>query len=482
MNTTLSYNKNSLIVKGIYFCIVTMCILIPYIYIDKENVFFVLGVCCLIELVVYLYANKKIMGDLINFATIFVITLFVFHFGQVMLMAFCKDIVIKYQMRIVLTYFSETDCLSAMRIINIAFVAISFGTLKRNKYIGLKNNIRSVNRKNDIVVRKLARLIILITFPIKLFIDMILVYKSFTISFITASHWLQSFPNFVRSIGNISFVGFALLVLAQRENPKRQLVTYCSIIGYLIILMMSGWRSENVAYLVIITFIYIKSRYKKIKILNIMKYGILCYVFLGVLYTVVAVRFSADRSLSVYIDMFCRVLAGDKNVILESLREYGNTGYTAICVLILWFSKYTPSYGKSYILGISAILPNIMGLPGRLTTASTFVLDLQRNGMVTSSYGNIGGSIIGEFFFNFGIFGGIIFAYLIGCLIGWVNQKVEKYIYSEDVFSIVYYIPIMFGLLYWIRDAFGSGIRDVIWGMIFCYIMKKIAYRTAKKQ
>lgn len=482
MNTTHSYGNNSLMLKTLYFFVAIMCILTSYMYHNKENVFFVLGVCCLIELFIYLYVNKRIMGSLLNYSAIFIIVLFVFHFGQVMLLAFFEDIIIKYQMRIVLSYFSELDALSAMRIINIAFVGMSFGTLKKNKLSRQNNIVGSLSTHNDVAVHKWAGLIICTTFPIKLFVDVMLLYRSFTLGFTTSSHWLQSFPNFIRSIGNISMVGFALLVLSQRQDQKKQLVTYCSIVGYLLILMLSGWRSENVAYLVVITFIYIRSRQKKIRISRIVAYGLLLYLLLGVLYTVVSVRFSVDRSFSAYLDAFEKVLVGDKNVILESLREYGNTGYTAICVLKLWLNNYSPSYGKSYLLGVTAVLPNIMGLPGKLTTASTFALDLQNKGMVISSYRNIGGSILGEFFFNFGIVGGIIFAYLIGCLIGLVNRQVEKYIHSSDILVVVYYIPIMFGSLYWIRDAFSGGIRDVIWGMMFCFIMKRIAYRVPKKQ
>lgn len=163
-----------------------------------------------------------------------------------------------------------------------------------------------------------------------------------------------------------------------------------------------------------------------------------------------------------------------ENIILEEMREYGQTGYTAIAVLTNWLTSHSPSYGKSYIYGISAIFPNVGGIMGKLTEESTFGLTIYRTpGILNSLYTNIGGNVLGEFFFNFGKIGGVIASTLLGVFIGKINSKVNKNI-DEFNYNIIYIIPVMFAVLYWIRDYFGSCIRDIIWGVMICWIVKKM--------
>ena len=472
--------NNLLVLRCLFFICVFCCIALTW-YLSKEEDYTIFGVCLIVELMLYLGILRYQTGSFLNFATIFMCTLFVFQFGQVVILAFFSDMVAKYQMRIVLTYFNDKDCFDALIKMNMAFVAMLMGSLLSDVRIRLNSNRAIVNEivslDTNLQVERWAKLIIVCTFPIKFFVDALLVLKSFTQGFLNASHWLQSFPNFIRTYGNISLVGFALLIVSLRNKPKQQKIAYISIMIYLIVLMLSGWRSENVAYVVVITYLYIASRDMKIKGRNVIGLAIAFYLFLAVLYTVVAVRFSADRSLDAYFDMFSRVVLGDKNVILESLREYGNTGYTTMCVLERWLPTHDISMGKSYFFGVFAIFPNVTGVAGRLTTEAAFALDLQRSGALFSDYSNIGGSILGEFFFNFGIIGGTVFAFVIGYFIGRMSLSVSRHVRYNNVISLIYYIPIMFSVLYWIRDVFGGGVRDAVWGILFCYIFKLIAYR-----
>lgn len=463
--------------KVLFILAAVISIGITYSLQSEDNAFFVLGVCVLFELFVYLIANKRMMISLMNYATIFVITLFVFHFGQVVLLAFATSQIQTYQMRIVLNYFDEETCLHAMRLINMAFCAIAAGTLNTRKVkfvLFKKNNVKVKKYWTEENARKYASIMIVATFPIKLFIDVMLVLKSFTIGFFSASHWLQSVPNFIRAYGNIAFVGIALLIVALKSQSRKQNFVYMLTITYLLILMLSGWRAENVCYVIIITYLYVASRSEKIKISRIVMISIMAYLLIAVLYAVVAVRFSVDRSFDAYLDAFLRVTVGDRNVILEALREYGNTGYTAVCVLEIYLKKFMPSLGESYILGLSAIFPNLTGLAGRLTTESTFALTLQDTNSVLSAYHNIGGSIIGEVFFNFGVGFGIVFSYIIGLFIGKTSTRAQNSIREHDLYNLSISIPIMFGTLFWIRDAFGSGVREVVWGIAFCWFVRHI--------
>ena len=196
------------------------------------------------------------------------------------------------------------------------------------------------------------------------------------------------------------------------------------------------------------------------------------YIILTFLYSIVSVRYEEGNGIYLILNSFLDNLT-HRNILIEALREYGNTAYTALCVVLLWLEFNPPSWGLSYLLGLSAIFPNVGGIMGDLTTKSAFAVTLQEHGALTDQYYNIGGSIIGEFFFNFNVTGGIIASLVFGLILGILNNNIRFFFYTKQYYGILYYVPVMFNVTYWIRDCFGSIIRDIVWGIIFCYIMRK---------
>ena len=354
---------------------------------------------------------------------------------------------------------------------NIAFVSVALGTL-----LPSANYKQRRHKYNSIDYYSLSKKIILLTFPIKIAIDIYTVYLSFTVGFVQASYWLQKFPNFIRSYGNISMVGIGLLIVALANKPQQQKKVFVSVLLYLAVLMLSGWRSENVAYLTAFAYLYLSTR-PHIKLKNIVIYAVVGYFVLCFVQVVGDMREASVRSVGGYSNMLSSVLFGGGVVFLDSLRELGNTGYTAECVLVNWLNHYDPSWGKSYVLGLSAIFPNITGLAGQLAESASFATQLQKHNMILAGYYNIGGSVLGEFFFNFGIFGGVIFAFFIGKLIGWFSDNSRKSLISGQYYFLFFAIPVMFATLYWVRDSFGHLIRDVVWGILLCIVI----VNTSKK-
>ena len=87
--------------------------------------------------------------------------------------------------------------------------------------------------------------------------------RAITIGFEYGKSWLNSFPNFIRTIGDFSVIGFAFLIVALKNKPSRQIKWFVFIILYFFILMLSGRRSENVSYLCVITYLLLTTRQKR---------------------------------------------------------------------------------------------------------------------------------------------------------------------------------------------------------------------------
>ncbi len=467
----ISYSVRSNLYALLYLVISVIAILGTYVF-NSANGFYVLSIAITIELCFFLLIMKKASGYILSFATIFVLILAVFHFGQIFICGYWPDLITELKLRIVLNYFPNSECIAAMRIINISFVGICFGLILSSRNI--EDYCKYVTKDSvfdSIKCEKHAIFLIVFTFPIKMIIDLAFFYLSFSDSFTNAVIWLGNFPDIVRTIGDFSMIGFGVLIVSLAYDKHKQCRVFVFIILYLLIQIISGRRSETISYIAIIAFLYYQSKeHKKRKTSQILIVVILGYLLLTLMYTTVRIRDLDNRTLEGFFELFWRLLT-KQNIFMEAIREYGNTGYTPVCVLNNWLNKYNPSYGKSYVFGLSAILPNIGGLVSQLINSSTYAIQLQKYGMVLSGFKNIGGSVIGELFFNFGKIGGIVVSPVLGLFIGVLSQKVNIYIKTRQVRRLAYYIPAMYAILYWVRDCFGDGVREVVWGIMIWYFV-----------
>ena len=293
---------------------------------------------------------------------------------------------------------------------------------------------------------------------------------------------LNSIPNFIVTFGNLSVVGFCMILISLQSKPKKQKIVFLLIVSYFILLMLCGRRSENVAYICILSFFFLKCYREKVNIKTLTLIIILGILFLNVLYAIVYSRQRNEgQNISNFITAFQYVLI-KKNIFIESLREYGNTGYTAIAVISNWLPMFGATNGLSILYSLTAIIPNIIGVAGKLTSLGNFALILQKTtGILSSEYLNIGGSLFAELFFNFGIIGGCISCLIIGYFVGLLSEKLNFYIANGCYFKIAYYIATYISIIYWIRDRIAGGVRYAVWGAFLVYISQKFFLRRRSK-
>lgn len=439
----------------------------------ETNGYFLLAVASTLQLVIFFYFNLKVTGEILNFSTLFLILLYVFHFGQIILLGFFPELT--HNQQITLLYFSEKNCVQSMRLITVIYSVMAWGIMisskrKIERFYVLSNSAKMIDY--DLFRRK-ALMMIGLSFPVKVVIDAIFFVIAITQGERIGVIWLSSIPNFIVVYGNLSIIGFCLLIVSLKYDEHKQMRALVLICTYYLLLMLSGRRSENVVYVCILVFFYVKTYKRKIGFLKVVVLVALAYLFLAFLFTIVYSRAQVGaQALTSFTDTFKWVLK-EKNIFVESLREYGNTGYTAICVDSLWLNNYAPTYGTSLLYSCSAIIPNIGGVAGWITELGNFAVQLKRAGMVTELYQNIGGSLIAEILFNFGRVGSVIVSFILGLGIGIINKKSQALTASEEFIKLSYYIPAIVSILYWVRDVFGGGIRTTVWGLLFVYISKR---------
>lgn len=439
------------------------------------------------ELFMFCIISSKICGTIVNFAVLFQCVLFVFSFGQVVVVGLGLD----EKLTIYLRYFTEKENYYAFKNTAYAYGVLGFGSLIgqaiHNKCRVIEDPHKSYGDLFYIPLEEMrmrAIVLIVATFPVKCFIDITSLIIQMLYTAAIGKNWKSRFPDMVITYGNFSIIGIGLLLISLRNRPRKQVMVYILSMSYLILTMMGGSRSETVSYILIVTLIFFLSRGKKIRFSVILKVGVAGYFFLTILSTIVYARtYKPERNVQIMLDTFMYCLT-KKNIIVETLRDYGTTGYTVECVLVKWLIKTKPSNGMSYIGGLASIFPNIGGIFGKITRNTAFAFALQENNGLDPRYYNIGGSMLGELFFNFGVLGGICASIIIGIMIGKIAFKVNRYLEGEHIdYRIVYYIAAMSSILYWIRDYFGGQSREIVWSIIACWILMKIRvyYRGESK-
>lgn len=479
----MKVKTNSLLYCFLYFFVGTVCNIIPCLsnsYALKNLE--LIGWFSAINLFSFLFINATTHKKAVNFNAVFAVILYVFHFGQLVLYTFFRNIYSHIRFLILL---DAKDALYGFKCMHIVFTAICFGMLLATSKVSdglitVKANYYNTSYDFESIAKK----IIAFTFPVKLFIDMMCVIYCLKEGGVYARRWINQFPNVLLYYGKIALVGFALLLIIYKDSPLKQKRLFLFIELYILIMMVSGIRSENVGYFCVFALLYFLSKKTRTKIISLILIGSALFFILAFIIAVGEFRLLSDRSFESFCDLYVDCLT-EKNVIFSLLDTCGDTGYTAQCVINKWLPKYGPSYGSSYYLGLFAIIPNIPPLitfPGSITASSSFPLRLQGAGTLSSNYLNIGGSLIGELFFNFGIIGAAIFAVFTGIWIGNVSYKCISYINKNNYYGLLLTVPTMMFMIYWVRDYFGGEFRIVVWGVLIPLVIIKLFANKIKSE
>lgn len=460
---------NKIVITILYSFIALTCCIISCFSEESDKSLPIVGYCSITVLFSYLFFDYWV-NNRFTYSALFVLILYLFHFGQLVLLTFFMD---SYDHIRFLELIDIGKALYSFRIMTISISALCIGILFKSASYNRKQT--KIN-KYYIDIKSVALKIIYATFFVKLALDIATLYICLTEGGIAARSFVNSFPNILLFYGKISLLGFALLLIALKYHPQKQKKLFVFIMCYILFMMLSGIRSENVGYLAIFLFIYLQSRLVPLKT----KQLLLCALggFGGLTFIVAVGQFRnyTDKSVDSFIELSNNLLTKE-NVILDLFDTCGDTGYTAHETLNEYLPKYGPSYGDAYYKGITAIIPNLFPFIldiGHITEQSSTPIKLQRTGVLNSNYYNIGGSFLAEQYLNFGVIGGIIICFIWGLFFGWVGKSTAIAFESHNVYQLIITIPLMLASIYWVRSYFGGGIREAVWDIIFgLFIIKK---------
>lgn len=279
--------------------------------------------------------------------------------------------------------------------------------------------------------------------------------------------------NYIMLLANMFYLGSVLSIYGYKKNKSKATMVLVFTMILIFISMMSGRRGTKVAYLVIILYMYFKCvDRKKTNILLTLRNVFIGYTILVIIATFGDTRETGTFTLSNFLSLFVKNFTYE--LIFDQFGEFGYAAYT-LGATIEYIPTQKYGYGLNYIFSWLEILPNVGGYLTGFSDKMSFVLKLP------SQYQQaLGGSMLGELFYNFGYFSAVL-AILLGYIINNISFRIDHAIKKDgissvDLICILTAIPMML----WVRSVFNEFPRSIIWFYLIIYIFKSFFYKGNK--
>ncbi|MGT2957808.1 O-antigen polysaccharide polymerase Wzy [Streptococcus bovimastitidis] len=379
----------------------------------------------------------------------FVLVSYLFMFGHVFLKVFDLHTSLVWNPG---TFFHPNDKLRGALYAILSLDFISLGYFLNNSFSKEKNTSHGSDielTKNNINnnMYKVGWIIFIIGLFCSLLNSYIVVTSTFRAGTYTAYAEAAGATGFLDDFAYLIIPG-STFILCSRKYKLNSARIFTSIISflYLVIMVFSGSRKTQLFSIltILICYRWVYGKHK-LKLSTIISTSILGFLFLNLIYIIREYR----TNLSMVIPSFIKsVIHLDflREIFGETFAETGLSLYSVVSIV-----KYVPAVfhfekGLTFVRSILAILP----LGGFFPT-------FFKNGFSTALINKytgipVGSSLIGDFYWNFGMIGAIIFCLLFGIVLSKVGNMKYKGNYQE---------PLYFSFLFVIFICIRAGLMDI---------------------
>ncbi|HAM64161.1 MAG: hypothetical protein A2Y20_01250 [Firmicutes bacterium GWF2_51_9] len=412
------------------------------------------------------HVNKRFL----SIPIIFLSLSYLFHFGQSIIISFGFNDVYAYK-----SVFSTSSLGLYMQAEYFAMVShffVTIGLVNGKQFLHNYMQFKKEDRKSLSRIATIALIVISVSILPMLYLDFIKLLAVINSGYLsTYDTYMSGINKYLSFFAQFARPAIAMLLISHKNDTKRATILYVFASLYLFLVMLSGDRSTNMIYFITYSFIYFRL-VKELKLKTILVLAVGGYFLLGFVSTISVFRDGSSFTLDSFIYYF-RHRSND-GVFYSILREFGGTIKT-----LVYSIRFTPSYsnynfGLTYILSWFGVLPK---LPDFLSEFLIIHFTFTRSFPATYQ-GSLGGSYLGELYYNFGWLG-CIMSVIVGYFIGSVNNLAEFSIKKKD-WLILSLIMVLFpSIILWVRGYFVELLFKFFWLSLFSIYLYKYGERYA---
>mgnify|MGYP001179323856 CR=1 FL=1 len=275
-----------------------------------------------------------------------------------------------------------------------------------------------------------------------------------------ASYTDASTNGLITSIGFLFVPGVIFLLFSKKlSSIKQAMLLVCSMGYFVAIMTLSGSRKTAIFAILALMLAYLSNKDKRTSVIRITAVVVLGVLFLNLIYIIREMRFSLNE----IVPSFLRSLQSFdylESIVRESLTETGLTFYSVAGIIQTVPDVIPYEFGMTILRSICSVLP--------IGWAVGDFFDLGSSTYVVNRYlgAPVGASLIGDFYWNWGPFGGCLASALFGYVLARIRNKLISH---KELFP--FYLSISYIVLFGVRAGFFELARPLFLVVLVPYII-----------
>lgn len=417
----------------------------------------------LVNIVIFSFMKYSIY----DFGMWFIIMSFIFMFGTVFTQKYNFSSTLLWNPVGYYTYRQLFDSLS-FAILCIATFSLGYMLAYENELRKLKSTSKETTINYNMFY--IGGVLFVIGLVCRLYTDLNIIKNTVGFNSYSAYDLASStglFDDFVVFfIPGIAFLVFSNVLSKSKDN----ILIFFGLFYFFITMSLTGSRKTQIFSVLTLLLIYLANQKGKIKKTKIIISVFIAILLLNLMVTIRDNRFNIASILPIY---FENIMSGKLLSTLagEILTETGITLYSITNIISCVPTVFPFQYGMTFIKTIPSALPIGWLLPDFFdSVSSTNVINKYKQLPV-------GSSLFGDFYWNFGFCGGILFSFMFGILICFLMKKIGMVTQKEKAvyFSIFGYLILL------VRSEPFDIYRSIVYVLVLIIIINAIVNRLRAK-
>lgn len=441
-------------------------------FLSIETVFF---------FILIMYNMWKAKNGIFHISTFFVLMMFLFLQGQVLLKAFGLT-----TNGLLSNNFSTNELVGGILQVHI-FIAIFMIAVALNRKSNNKKIEINISQQvgNDQLALKVGYLIVLCALPFELYVNFEKLNFALTSGYASLYQEiaLNSIPSSTKILSYFFLPGCFYVFFSSRSNSIHEKLALLLLTMHMLIELLIGYRAMAIVPMLLIIYGFSeKAKHTGLKFnkKNRTRIFLLCCVVLILIIVVFPVVRATRNHGGISNLTLEEIFSIENNEIFSTINDMGKSLQTVIYTKQLVPNSYSFRYGFTYLMNLTEAIPNLFWerhpaeVYGSLGRWLTKIVD-------KSFYdygGALGYSCVAESYINFGWIGIVFIAFMLGAIISKVENRVEKSSYAVSYAS---WVIVANYLLMYPRGELSTMVRGVFWYMLIPLLFTKLLRRNIKQ-